>query len=331
MSNTFGTCSMLLLCQFICNPVYLQNTENYNSEAKSIPDGIFNLNGYMLPLYITDNKTGTFKIEHLRLKSQVSINNFINCYLQFDASDKIVLKDASVNLEVNSYFKLRIGQFLYHIGIYQNPWDSPAIFSTNLYNQLFGDPRDLGIQINGSSGKLDYFLFLMNGTARGVSEDDKKKTIHISFDYNLSPDFKIGVSYYNGSRNFQDNDSIISGAVRNRSCFFLWYDNNKILFQFENICGKDHTYKTNGYFILLGYKLLNKTQPFIRYESFNSDITSLQTTRLSTGLNFYLNERLFIKSIFEFENSLKTKFRFNKAAIELGVLFDINSDQSKIR
>lgn len=159
----------------------------------------------------------------------------------------------------------------------------------------------------------------MNGTARGIPEDDKKKTIIVSIDYKINSSLKIGTSYYNGSRNFQFGDFLFQGAERERRCVYLWYDNDKVFFQFENIWGKDYTFLNSGQYLILGYKLDNQFQPVFRYEYSKSEVTNLEITKLASGINYYVNDRTYLRSIIEFKKNTENMFQFERVAIELGI------------
>jgi len=307
---------LLITFLFLFYSLFAQKPENNKQQLNNQ----LNLEGYIMPLYQFNDESNNFELNYLRLKSKGMITNFLGYFIQFDVAKKPTIKDASIDLKFNKYINLRIGQFKYHFGIYKKPWDFPTIYKPSIISHLFGDPRDIGIQLSGSVGKLDYYAYVMNGTARGVGEDDKNKTTLLSIDYSLNSNLKIGTSHYLGSRNFNEYESQILAAKRNRNSVYFWYDNQKLLMQFESIWGADYLYSHYGHYLIIGYHINKIVQPVFRYDYMQSDFISSVGTKLAGGINFHFSERFYLRSIFEFNNYSGSEFEFERMALELGVM-----------
>jgi hypothetical protein len=187
---------------------------------------------------------------------------------------------------------------------------------------MLGDPRDFGIQFNGSLKNLDYYAYLMNGTARGVAEDDKKKTLLFSLDYHIGDNLKVGVSQYLGSRDFMDESELVNGAVRNRSAAYFWYQAEKLMLRGEYMRGIDHTYNQSGYYFIGGYFITKKMQPVFRYDVFESEINDFSNRVLAPGLNVFFSDNFYMRSLVEF-NKTNNSYAYGRFVMELGLLFEM--------
>ncbi len=185
---------------------------------------------------------------------------------------------------------------------------------------MLGDPRDMGVQFNGSLKNLDYYACLMNGTARGVGEDDKKKTLLLSLDYHFSKNLKVGVSQYLGTRNYLDEAELINGAKRNRSGAYFWYEDKKLMLRGNYMTGIDHVYNQSGYYFIGGYFITKKLQPVLRYDYFESEINDVSNLILAPGLNYFFNDKFYMRSIMEF-NKIGNNLQYGRFVLELGVMF----------
>jgi len=290
------------------------------SELDSIVNRNHDMEGYIMPLYEHTNKTNAFSFNYFRLRGRGNINKQLSYFIQFDVGGKFTLKDASVDFKINDAFIIRAGQFQYHFGVFEKPWNIPTVFQPQIKRFMLGDPRDMGIQLNGSIKNLDYYACLVNGTARGVREDDTNKTWIVSLDYFIGTHLKIGVSQYTGTRNFMENGELISGAKRNRSGAYFWYEDKKLMLRGDYMTGTDHTYNQSGYYFIGGYFISKKIQPVFRYDCFESEINDISNHILAPGLNIFFNDKFYLKSIVEF-NKTTDNFEFDKFALMLGVMF----------
>jgi hypothetical protein len=276
--------------------------------------------GFIIPVYEHSTDGNLFQLMYLRLRGKGKINKHLSYFIQFDAANKITLKDASVDVRMSDAFIIRAGQFQYHFGVFEKPWNFPTIFLPQIKRFMLGDPRDVGVQFNGSLKNLDYYACIMNGTARGVGEDDKKKTLLLSLDYHIGSNLKVGVSQYLGTRNFMDESELVNGAKRNRSGAYFWYDNKKLMLRGDYMRGVDHTYNQSGYYLIGGYFITKKLQPVFRYDYFESEINDVSNLILAPGLNYFFNDKFYLKSIFEF-NKTSDNFEYGKFVLVLGVMF----------
>ncbi|MDX1284285.1 MAG: porin [Draconibacterium sp.] len=278
------------------------------------------LEGFIMPIFEHNNDANLFQLRYFRLRSRAKINQQLSYFIQFELGGIPTLKDASIDFKFSDAFIIRAGQFQYHFGVFEKPWNFPTIYVPQIKSNMLGDPRDLGIQLNGSLNKLDYYACIMNGTARGVRDDDKKKTFVFSLDYHITNNLKVGVSQYLGTRNFTEESNVINSAKRNRSGAYFWYDDKKLMIRGDFMKGTDHTYNQSGYYFIGGYHITNKIQPVFRYDYFKSEINDFSNLILAPGLNIFLSEKFYLRSIVEF-NRINNNFEYGKFALELGVMF----------
>ena len=310
----FGICFLITIFHF----------STVSGQAKSKLDSVFKANhdleGYIMPVFVHSNDANQFQFNYFRLRSRGKITSLLSYFIQFELGGKPTIKDASVDIKFSDAFIIRAGQFQYHFGVFEKPWNIPTLFFPQIKRFMLGDPRDMGVQVNGSLNKLDYYACIMNGTARGVREDDKKKTLALSLDYHIGNNLKIGVSQYLGTRNFMNESELVNGAKRNRSGAYFWYDDKKLMLRGDYMTGVDHTYKQSGYYFIGGYYITKKVQPVFRYDYFESEITDVSNLILAPGLNIFFNDKFYLRSIVEF-NKIDNSFEYGKFALELGVMF----------
>lgn len=308
----------------ICLLFAILHTSAVPDQGKSKVDSIFKTNhdleGYIMPLFEHSNDANKFQFNYFRLRSRGKISRQLSYFIQLELGDKPTLKDASVDIILSDFFIIRGGQFQYHFGVFEKPWNFPTIFLPQIKRYMLGDPRDMGIQFGGSLKKLDYYACIVNGTARGVSEDDKKKTLLLSLDYHISSNLKVGVSQYLGTRNYMEESELINGAKRNRSGAYFWYDNKKLMLRGDYMTGIDHVYNQSGYYFIGGYFITKKLQPVFRYDYFESEINDVSNLILAPGLNYFFNDKFYVRNIMEL-NKINNNFEYGKFAIELGVMF----------
>jgi len=294
------------------------------NQGKSKIDSIFKTNhdleGYIMPLYEHSNDANKFQFNYFRLRSRGKISRQLSYFIQLELVDKPTIKDASVDIKLSDFFIIRAGQFQYHFGVFEKPWNFPTIFLPQIKRYMLGDPRDMGIQFNGSVKNLNYYAAVVNGTGRGVSEDDKKKTVILSLDYHINDNLKIGVSQYLGTRNYMEESELINGAKRNRSGAYFWYDDKKLMFRGDYMTGIDHLYNQSGYYFIGGYFITKKLQPVFRYDYFESEINDVSNLILAPGLNIFFNDKFYVRSIMEF-NKINNNFEYGRFVLELGVMF----------
>ncbi len=308
----------------ICLLLAIVNTSAVPNQGKSKIDSIFKTNhdleGYIMPLYEHSNDANSFQFNYFRLRSRGKISRQLSYFIQLELGDKPTIKDASVDIKLSDAFIIRAGQFQYHFGVFEKPWNFPTVFLPQIKRYMLGDPRDMGIQFNGNVKNLNYYAAVVNGTGRGVSEDDEKKTVILSLDYHINDNLKIGVSQYLGTRNYMEESELINGAKRNRSGAYFWYDNKKLMLRGEYMTGIDYIYNQSGYYFIGGYFITRKLQPVFRYDYFESEINDVSNLILAPGLNIFFNDKFYVRSIMEF-NKINNNFEYGRFALELGVMF----------
>jgi hypothetical protein len=274
-----------------------------------------NWGGYALFRYAYEGSSDNrFWIETVRIKATGKFDEHLTFFIMVDVPNQANLKDAYLTYTFNKFVQLKGGQYKYRFGIFETPWDLATIKKPMVISNYFADARDIGLEILGEAPSLKYNFGIVNGVARGVPEDDKRKTFVGSINYEPLAGLQVGFSGYNGTRDFPKTISgekvIFHEARRDRWGGHLWYNANKALFQAEFIRGYDYKVSSQGYYIVAGYQLSKALQPVTRFEYFDPDTILRKNGSYiyAIGLNFFRGKSMIIRGIYEiqdFESGIK--------------------------
>lgn len=287
-------------------PIALDSTLNVRgNKAKSITlPAQLSFSGYAINQFIADAGKAEFKSKFARLKLKVTLNKRFASFLQVDAASTPILRDLAVDARFHRLLSIRFGQYKYKFGNYLSPWEWVSISKPMIQSRLFDDHRDSGMQVSGAASSVNYAVSLINGTGRGVSDDDEKKTLVGSANLVPLKGLQIGGSFYLGSRNLKSAGGIlIPSAKMTRFGGQIWLDRDPVLLQSEVICAKNGEEDIEGYYVILGYKFFPSFQMVFRNEQYNSRSHDLNLSDKinAIGFNYIDSESSVIRVIHEWK------------------------------
>ena len=276
------------------------------------------LMGFLQTQYENKQKTeeSTFTFNRARLGVVGNIPYDISYYMFMEYSpfkdNSPYLLDAFITYSrLNPYLKVSMGQFKSPFSMERNTACSGLhTVNRSLVVEELAMDRDIGILFYGDYKKLiSYKLGIMNGTGRGVKDDNEVKDyvgrlILSPFDW-----IKAG-----GGFSFGKAVPAIDGAdddERNRYSAELEVNKGNILLQAEYLFGEDigsyttgggcggeplvvhqGTVKRNGYFIQALYMTPWNLQPVFKYETYDANLDEDDNTQnvMTFGFNYFLNE-----------------------------------------
>lgn len=288
--------------------------------------------GYITPGFISeDGGNKGYSIKYARFKTLGNLTDWLFFLVQTDfGNGRAILKDAFGDFKLNSWLKVRVGQYKYRFGVYQIPWDFPTVHKPMISSAFHGDPRDIGAAVIGKNSPFGFEAGLLNGSGRGVSNDDSSLTFTGTVFYHPRDKIEIGASLYEGSRTFESGDEeqsqIVAGARRDRWGVYIDYGKAPLLLQAEYVKGYDNIVESEGWYIILGYKVLPSLQPIIRLEDFDPD-KSIKHNKIAVyafGFNLYLSRNCIIRNIFEVKDPEFAINNEHTLTIQFGFRFDGN-------
>jgi outer membrane murein-binding lipoprotein Lpp len=159
----------------------------------------------------------------------------------------------------------------------------------------YGDVRDTGVQLRGTTGKIDYRLGVFNGfgdrqNATAISD---QKAVLGRLSYHPSSALEVGVSGGLG------HTGTATGTPRDkRTLFNLFgvYKKDKWSFQSEYMTGDSQlqngtqTRNVKGYYAGLGYLFTPKIEGILRYDYLDTDrdLSNASVRDSILGVNYYL-------------------------------------------
>jgi len=307
------------------------------------------LAGYTQVRYQALEETGKpdgFDIRRARLDVKGNISPYWSYRVQFDLAGTPKLIDAYVELKVNDYLNVTIGQakvpFSLENLISSNKLElidrSQVVEALTARGRDVGgnqNGRDIGVLVGGTILKLkdrqvvDYRLGVYNGAGINTVDNNEKKDYAARLILHPVVGLDISGALYNGSRFVP---AVTTGTIttpsksvdRNRYGFDLNYDLKNLAIRGEYIHGRDDGMDKEGYYIQAGYYFFQKKiQALAKYDFY--DVNTANADDASTwvivgaNLNFNANTRL------QFNYSIKqeegTSITNNYASVQLQIGF----------
>ncbi len=264
---------------------FLQGGYDYNSQTEESSfyhkRAAFNIRGR-----ITDRWTAFLAFEYSNSTSQ-------ELYTEYKFADEL---------------SVRVGQFKTMFGL--ENMTSPtaadliddASMATRYYVGWSGDVlqgnhagRDLGLLVSGDlfNKVLHYDLSLMNGQGINRRDGNKDKDLALRLIYNITPEVALSGSYYDGrghaiaSNGLMD---IYEGEDYNRDRWALGGTLTlpKIKVRAEYLGGKDGHIKSEGWYALGVFTVVDDLDLLLNYEYFNQNKKyDLAQTGLGAGLQWW--------------------------------------------
>ena len=196
-----------------------------------------------------------------------------------------------------------IGQYKIPIGYesLQSSGSIPTVERALLFAQRdpfgagYGDVRDTGVQLRGTSGALDYHLGIFNGFGdrqNTLSAFDQKAVIgRLAYRPKSIEGLQLGISGGTGAAGNVDRDIFNTFAV---------YQRGKLTLQGEYLDGSAQgilgtppvatTRDIKGYYGHIGYLFTPKLEGVFRYDYFNTDknIANADANDITLGANYYI-------------------------------------------
>lgn len=196
-----------------------------------------------------------------------------------------------------------IGQYKIPIGYesLQSSGTIPTVERALLFAQRdpfgagYGDVRDTGLQLRGTSGEFDYHLGIFNGFGdrqNTLSSFDQKAVIgRLAYRPKSVQGLQLGISAGKGDAGNVDRD-ILNG--------FAVYQRDKWTLQGEYLDGSAQgplgtppvatLRDVKGYYGHVGYLFTPKLEGVLRYDYFNTDknVANADATDITLGANYYL-------------------------------------------
>ena len=226
--------STLLLIMSLLIPGHFQAQEESVFSKRSKVD----FSGMLQSQFHTTSVEGyipmnSFLIRRARLKATFkNPDETLEGKVEMDAAEgKVVLQDGYVDLKVNDRMKIKMGQYKKPFSLWELTSDTENMvieranrimgsensYSTN--NVIVKDggyaSRDIGVQVHGTAGKVDYAVGAFNGNGSHVAGDNESgKTIGGRLVVDVREDLAIGAAVSNRMINdyqtISGNDTTVS-------------------------------------------------------------------------------------------------------------------------
>ena len=253
------------------------------------------------------NDINSFDLRRARLDFRGNISKSVDYRFHADIAVNARMMDGLVNWKINQYATLRAGQYKIPFSL-ESPYNAALLETTERalviqglvnYADVSGisaNGRDIGVSLLGDFYKkegyylLNYYFGIFNGSGINRAVDENKaKDFSGIFSVNPIKPVTVALSYYNGGRIFEQ-DSILK---RERLGFGARYDDGRLLVRAEYIMGTTvnpnvTSYKSDGYYALIGYFVHPKLQVLTRYDYLQKDLDDKNSARndLTVGINY---------------------------------------------
>ncbi len=265
-------------------------------QKKFVPGGFV----HVRYLYGEDDEN-EFLVTHARVWVKGSLNPWLGFRLHVDLVKDDVFKDAFADIRLAPWLKARCGQFKYRFGVFESPRDYATIYKPMVRSGLLGEPRDIGAALIGTPKPARFNVAILNGTAKGVAEDDTRKSVVATVLLDLVEGLEIGASIYEGTRDYyvmtDGHVQTIHGARRDRWGAHVWYEHSSLLVQAEYIRGYDHDIDLDGWYGILGYHVRPSVQTIVRVGYFDPDTARDDNGRYiyTAGLNWFADKACIVR------------------------------------
>lgn len=253
---------------------------------------------------ITSRISGTIMIDPAKAASNTAAAPLIRAR---DSVLQEIQLSYLLNKKGNNSLTVDVGQYKIPIG-YESLQSSsalPLVERALIFTQRdpfdggYGDVRDTGIQLRGTSGQISYRLGVFNGLGdrqNTLANSDPKAILGlVSFKPKSVQGLEVGVS---GGKGSTGNSATAGTARTDRSLFNLFaaYKKDKLTLQSEYLKGDAQLADGTGirdiagYYGLVGYQINKRVEAVFRYDSLdtNRNASGAKVSDLTLGLNYYL-------------------------------------------
>lgn len=252
---------------------------------------------------ITPKVVGTIQIDPAKTINTVTSAAGAVTVRQRDTLLQEIAVQYQLKKSTTSSLFVDVGQYKIPIG-YESLLSSSAIPTVEralLFAQRdpfdagYGDVRDTGIQLRGTSGQFDYHLGVFNGFGdrqNTLSSSDQKAVIgRLAYRAKSVPGLQVGISGGKGDTGNVDRDILNAFAV---------YQRNKLTLQGEYLDGSSvgplgtppvNTVRDiKGYYGHVGYFISPRLEGVLRYDYFDTDknLANADGKDITLGANYYI-------------------------------------------
>lgn len=289
--------------------------------AAPAADGGITVFGFLQPQIETSfnrNSTDhTFAFNRARIGVTGAIPYDFVYYAVIEASPNFAgapfLLDAFISYTRFKWAQLTIGQFKSHFTLEMaTPCHSlTTINRSQAVINLVSPDRDIGVMLSGLlfNDRLSYNMALTNGTGRGMRDDNNAKTFHSRIQVTPFEFLKLGGGIQYGVHPPAD-ESILTDDSRFRWAADMQFQFRNLTLIGEYISGQDKgsyvvgggcglppeilmgDLNRSGFYITAMYRTPWNLQPVFRYETWNTDTSSLTASEhtMVFGLNYWFND-----------------------------------------
>jgi hypothetical protein len=303
-------------------------------------DGV-NIFGFLQPQFETkfvkDGPQNSFTFNRARIGVTGNIPYDILYYAvvetgPFFNNGNAFLLDAFISYQRYPFAKIAVGKFKSPFTLEMStPCQGlNTIYRSDIVRNLVSPDRDYGIMISGDikDKLISYAFAVTNGTGLGFFDNNNGKTLHSRIQLMPKEFVKIG-----GGAQYGTHPSAVVDAVEEDSRFRWAADiqlnhkgfdligeylggNDKGSSVVGGGCGGapvivEGDTKRSGYYVTGMYKTKWNLQPLVRYENYNTDVTTKNREEhtLVFGLNYWLNDwtRIQMNYLYKSEDRIEVK------------------------
>ncbi|MBI4866934.1 MAG: hypothetical protein HY816_08275 [Candidatus Wallbacteria bacterium] len=161
----------------------------------------------------------------------------------------------------------------------------PNFAERALSSRIFGDMRDLGVQIRRVSDEFDFRLALFNGTESNANDTNDAEDVAGPVSWHPGSRFEVGVSAYRGRQGQTLGAKDRMGYDLERKPDPRW------VLEAELITARDLAVRERGWLATAGYTLATRRQTLVRREALELDLSLPNSVGRATtlGLNYFLD------------------------------------------
>jgi phosphate-selective porin len=288
----------------------VQQEKESQSKFSLVSTKPLQLSGYTQARYQSfqeSDKNDGADLRRIRVDVRGNISNPWDYRLQVDFASSVKVIDAYLNVSLEDYLKITVGQQKIPFSM-ENCADDSKLESidrsqvvealTARSKDVIGNHngRDIGLQLSGSLLEyenqylIDYALGLFNGAGINAADNNKQKDFSGRIVFHPIKGLDLGGSYYNGYDAW--GSAPLKSQLRKRYGAEMKFLYEPLSLLAEYISGQDGKITKNGGYAQAGIFLLEKKlQAMLKYDRFNPDINGKnnKATIYSFGFNYFFN------------------------------------------
>jgi len=206
-----------------------------------------------------------------------------------------IVQDVYAEYRFDEAAKVRFGQFKYPQSL-DGQWSSSKLsfVRRSLVGRIYGDKRDIGIQLTGSSPPIEYAVGVFNGNGRNVVDNNSEKDVAGRITLQATDWLRVGGSFYNGTFLYAANTPNSHNGDLDRFGGDARASWSGLTLQGEYMLGKDDAVKNRGWYVQAATVVVNQLTFAFRIDQFtqSTDLPDQRTTVFTVGGYYTLNDAL---------------------------------------